>query len=398
MTNRALKVIPTTPRHITSHPNVQGLRHNPFMTSYRAVSIFEHDTELGNRFKDRSLVTSSGFEQLEKIAERVNRDEPILLNMGDSSTSGWNGEVINGNLTDLSCALFTYRTYSDLLEESFPGNVINAGVPGYTSHQGGKYLKILLCRLQQLGIKPDFITLYFGNNDSTYGIEDKCKIDLEQVSRFSDVLRVTPQDYRLNLQEMIRTIRELGAVPILIVPVVNYVHEPYIRSRKYKGESLNMFNSLTDRVLKSRLKKAHDLWSYGNYRAACELDIALPRISRAHLQALHKVASETETVIINVQDKIAINRPNEADNFFIDYCHPNEDTNRFIGDRIAAIVRSGEQGTLFEQLASQDHGSDESGLPIGTRAFFYLLRLGSNLLPSSLVRRDGDATNNIYPT
>jgi hypothetical protein len=60
------------------------------------------------------------------------------------------------------------------LKQSFPQEtfkVFNAGVPGYSSHQGYIYLKKELIRYN-----PDFVTINFGPNDHSAalnGLEDK---------------------------------------------------------------------------------------------------------------------------------------------------------------------------------------------------------------------------------
>lgn len=370
---------------------------NPFMMSYSAGSIFEKNKDLGFTFKNQAFVSKDRFESISDISERINREKPIVLNMGDSSTSGWNGELVHSGMPCLSEVLFTYKTYSDILSENLFGNVINAGIPSYSSHQGKKYLKQLIPKLAQYEIKPDFVTIYFGNNDSIYGVEDKSRFDDVKQSWRCEGVRVAQVDFASNLHEMVSEIRKIGAVPILIVPVVNYVHEPYIRSRKYSRESIALFESLSDASFKLRLQKAHDLWLKGDYRSACELDLALPRISENHRKVIFEIARKLCVVFIDVQDQISLSHPSDEDKYFIDYCHPNETVNKLIADRITDVVINGEQGVLFGQLAEDTYS--DSCMNLANRSFLFALKILSGIISpfSSSANKSDNPSDKIYP-
>src|SRR5215510_2469006 len=91
-------------------------------------------------------------------AEAQTSKKKIVLNIGDSSTSGWDSDVVAlnqrmekelGSDFDTNQALFplfNYKTYSDCLRDNVGDKfiVINAGIPTHTSLNG-------LRRLEELG-------------------------------------------------------------------------------------------------------------------------------------------------------------------------------------------------------------------------------------------------------
>ena len=160
--------------------------------------------------------------------------------IGNSCTFGW--EIPEGN------------TYPDLLkidlEKKYPGQkfeVINCGVPGYTSHQGLIELKEKI-----LNYHPDIITLSFGWNDiwgAGKGITDRQqKIQSRFVINMQNILarlktyrllkyalleitekkglesfdlenpayRVSKDEYRDNLSEIHRIAEENGIIPVYL--------------------------------------------------------------------------------------------------------------------------------------------------------------------------------------
>jgi lysophospholipase L1-like esterase len=97
-------------------------------------------------------INSNGFRGKEFIAGKPDSTIRICC-IGNSCTFGW--EIAEG------------KTYSDILrgqlKSRFPTQkfeVINCGVPGYTSHQG-----LTLLKEKILDFDPDIITLSFGWND-----------------------------------------------------------------------------------------------------------------------------------------------------------------------------------------------------------------------------------------
>lgn len=307
---------------------------NPLMIGYDN-KIFEGDEALGFRFPQGRLISSKGFILLEELIAGIRRGEPTFLNIGDSSTSGWDSNRTFKENEDPDAPFFSYKTYSDLLQEKLFSNVINAGVPGYTSYQGMIYLKILLKRLAKSSVKVDYVTIYFGNNDCTYNQhEDKVRLDAKIPSPSSRGERVTVEDFRRNINHMIETCRDYGAKPIIIIPPVHYDWEPGIRADKYREESLEVLQSLGNGQLAQELERARVLYEQSQFEPSCEADRVLPRLKSVYRKALLRVARTTKTDIIDVQRQIPLTDNSE---YFADYCHPLERTNQMIVDAIRKI-------------------------------------------------------------
>lgn len=313
-----------------------GFSDNPFMIGYDN-QIFEGDEDLGFRFPQGLVIDRDYFCSLDELVERIKRNTgyPTILNMGDSSTSGWNSErTFKGN-TNVHAPFFTYKTYADLTREQLFANVINAGVPGYTSLQGRKRIGVLLKTLAQQGITPDYTTMYFGNNDGTYNqYEDKVRIDYKPSSKGNGGERVSVVDFMNNMANMICTIREYGSRPILIMPLVRYVWEPGVRSRAHKDEFedalMHVVSPLQKKILQARI-----LYSQGQLKNAVECDVVLPRLKLRYRRALLQIARKNSVPVIDVQKKIM-----DDNTHFVDYCHPNERTNQIIVDEFKRIRHS----------------------------------------------------------
>ncbi|MFA6888342.1 MAG: GDSL-type esterase/lipase family protein [Candidatus Woesearchaeota archaeon] len=355
---------------------INGFSNNPFMIGYDN-KLFEGDNGLGFRFPEGKLITSTSFSTLDDIIVSIksrlgfpNLGYPIILNIGDSSTSGWNSNnVFRGNLNPL-VPFFSYKTYSQLMEEKLFASVINAGVPGYSSYQGKRFLEYLLRRIIPEGIILDYVTLYFGNNDGTYNqYEDKVRIDGKKSSYHSVGERVTTQDFEKNINDMIQLCREYDIKPIIIVPPVRYFWEPGIRSQVHRTESIEILEKLGDCQLANELQYARDLYQHRKYALACEIDRVLPRLKYRYRKALIHVAKVTKTDHIDVQNKISL----DAEDYFVDYCHPIEQTNQMIIDAFQKIrmVDLRYKSTLRQRLSaffssgSQGNGSPPSNIYAG---------------------------------
>ena len=320
---------------MTNKTKRNGFSENPFMIGYDN-KIFEGDETLGFRFPDGKLITSQSFAPFEEIVRGVRTGYPTFLNIGDSSTSGWDSNrTFKGN-QDPNAPFFSYKTYSTLLEEQLFANVFNAGVPGYTSHQGKKYLDLLLKKLSRSRVQVDYVTIYLGNNDCTYNQhEDRVRLDAKIFSESSRGERVTVEDYKRNIRSMIETCIDYGVKPILIVPAIHYDWEPGIRADKHREESLEVLRNLGNSQLAKELERARTLYETSKYEHSCETDRVLPRLKSRYRKALLKIAKQTRVVdLIDVQKQIPLTNNDE---YFADYCHPLEKTNQMIVDRIREI-------------------------------------------------------------
>jgi lysophospholipase L1-like esterase len=173
-----------------------------------------------------------------------------ILALGDSCTWGW--------------AVGDDATYPALLEQALDARrngyqVINAGFPGHTSHQG-----LLFLRERGLALRPDIVIIAFGFNDrfatGEIGAALARNRTLLPLLRLDDFLmewslfyrwaryrppgestfptstaRVTAEQYERNLTEMIRLVREQGSRPVLVSflqPRRGLAFGPYVQAER----------------------------------------------------------------------------------------------------------------------------------------------------------------------
>ncbi len=301
---------------------------NPFVIG-RDNAIFSPHDGLGFIVNNGDFVGRTKFINRSSAIEELKQGSgPIILNMGDSSTSGWHSDMLSRNRDNKPTdPYFHYKTYSDLMREVFD-RVINAGVSKYTSLQGMKYLALILRDFAKHNIYPDYVTLYFGNNDSVFSrIEDKTSIDGMLPTRNDTYQRILLEDYEHNLKEMIRLSRCYGAIPIIIIPPRRYDWAPALRSQKYKEERDVGIEQLKPAKLRAELEKSSQLFLDGELEEALEKDVFLPRIKRKYVETLKKTANRQHVDIIDVQKEVPFRQSEE---YFCDYCHPLEPTNELI--------------------------------------------------------------------
>ena len=125
------------------------------------AGIYQFDSRLFWRYRPNSeekdwgiKINSLGFRDYEFSAKKNNKFRIIVL--GDSITVGH--------------ALRLEETYCKQLEELLNKGevtkryeVINGGVPGYTSFQGARYFKIISKKFN-----PDLVIVYYGTNDGDF--------------------------------------------------------------------------------------------------------------------------------------------------------------------------------------------------------------------------------------
>lgn len=314
----------------TKSNKISPFSDNPIMIGYDN-RLFDFDYELGYVFPGNKLVDTNDFVSLdEKVAELKNRKGKFLvLNIGDSSTSGWNSNEVFKGCADPYAALFSYKTYSDFLKEKYDVDVINAGVPGHTSYQAKKYLGRILKKLSQNNIYVDYVTIYLGNNDCTYnGSEDKVRIDYKIPSKNEVLVRVSKDDFIENYKEAIKTIVAYGAQPIILLPASNYKWQPGLRSQKFPDELVQQYQKIHNSKIKKLFDEAERNYQFGDYKTAIEKDLLLPRIKNDYKKSLNDFAVGYYAPVINVQSYV------KNENDFIDYCHPDEHLNGAIAKAI----------------------------------------------------------------
>lgn len=356
--------------------------HNPIIAMQVSEGTFAYDPELGHRLApppwhtdnegERFFVGRTEMQTLNEVIETIDVTKPTILHLGDSSTSGWDSDLVTRNRfwKDVARESFTgvipffqYPTYADILAQHY--NSINAGVPGYTSFQGARYIKQLLNEFEEKGVGIDYVTIYFGNNESVWNgntqdkyvlpSSDNLKLIGAAKTFFAPIAiiqRVDVVDYKENIEEIIATCQTHGAQPILIQPVIPKYWHPGNRANGQEQEVWHaMYDNKGDKAIEE-LEKAIALYEEAvrmYLRAGTEeqkeaagelfvqaqnLDYMVPRIKPAYVNALHEVAAETRVPLVTVQDQIPI----DDRRYFVDYCHPIEATNKLITHGIEEAI------------------------------------------------------------
>jgi lysophospholipase L1-like esterase len=205
-----------------------------------------------------------------------------VIVMGDSSAFGWGVAEPE---------TFSRRLESRLREHA-PGKkyeVLNAGVPGYSSYQGLLYLRRDLVHFQ-----PDVVLTYFGLNDLTgamYYMDKEQRgfhtlprpsalsfirnlrlwhlmVDLVEKTRrrdrftayftSRDLLRVTPEDYRANLRAMRAVADERGFRVFFITPVWKSPEGVFFDRPFWFQEPLRLTDGLSPVIDMYRVIKGHE--------------------------------------------------------------------------------------------------------------------------------------------
>lgn len=162
-----------------------------------------------------------------EIVAGLRDSRPKIVFMGDSCTA-W------GNYS---------RLFESIINQAHAGNnfsFVNAGVGGWTSHQGLEQLKRDI-----VPMRPEIITIYYGWNDHwlSFGVADKdigaFNADRSLALNFDDLRlvqlfsyfaiklygksadagrprRVSEEDFKANIRAMVQTAREHGIVPVLL--------------------------------------------------------------------------------------------------------------------------------------------------------------------------------------
>jgi len=171
----------------------------------------------------------------EELARTKGPNEYRIFALGDSNTLGWEDRQEGG-------ATIPGAHWPRYLGEILPRGqrkytVINAGVWGYTSFQGRRRLE------QILEFQPDMVLVSFGGNDAhrvavsdadyirmrpvslllkthmgqlAWATWDRWTVNPESLSDENLVFRVSPEEYRDNLQAMLQACRQHGIHCVLL--------------------------------------------------------------------------------------------------------------------------------------------------------------------------------------
>lgn len=361
--------------------NPKKIFKNPIIEEQSRIgeAAFVFDSYLGHKMPngqdfvgDRDFLTKE--QVIKEIKEQKNK---VVINLGDSSTSGWDSDVVTQNRKRFKKKLplippfFQYKTYSDYLKE-FIGDdfiVLNAGVPAYTSLQGARRLNLLIERFKKEKIKIDYLTIYYGNNDSVWNLNkeekdwlelarNKKQNKLKNLSKNKNeiITRVSIEDYKKNIGEIIDNCRQNKIIPIIIKPLTPIYWKPGTR---VKNEELpRKIGSAGAYLVYKLLDEALNLWSeaikqkYSDFKKIIleeirEKDFIVPRIKKRYLEKLSEIAKSKNVAFVDVE----LDRTKDDIRYFIDYCHPIGDANKFIAEGIAKEIEQFEKGVKKDSVS-----------------------------------------------
>ncbi len=381
------------------HKNSPFFSHNPVMRAQTEL-LFTPDKRFGHAVRGRNndFIGEHDFITFdEMVAQIKHTKKKVVLNIGDSSTSGWDGDVITrnreifnklkesvGNYDKLSVKkqlnlvatlddkieqpFFRYKTYSDYIRNRIGDEfiIINAGVPAHTSTEGKLRFYYVTKQFIKKGINIDYVTIYYGNNDCAWSgnHEDKIWVGVSlwrgiiqnlfyKPMRGTVITRCSEIDYAQNLREIIAFSKKNNISPILIIPPLPYYWKP---GKRVETEELQapIFGYKKKFIAGGEevyliIQEALRSWKKGNstnnlelkkqyFESALENDYLTPRIKRRYVLKLMQVAYETNTHLVQVDIPRDKDDGFKGEKYFSDYCHPIGRTNHKITNKIVAII------------------------------------------------------------
>jgi len=361
------------------------------------VPINKEDSQLFWRLKPlvhykEIDINSKGFRGKEFSTKKGSGAYRIIA-LGDSSTLG--------------VGVPNSETYCVILESFLnqPKNssreyeVINAGVAGYSSLQGLRYLKNEITNY-----RPDLITIYFGLNDYLYarGQNDRDRpqlapwiIKTDHIMSYSQFYRllkgmvsrlISPErkyppdrrvdfpDFKKNLIAMIAAAREGGAkvlllnvplrpgIPLVVNPVplrkegkdgarLEWLRPAYIGKSNYfiKTEFEGPRSELEEIVekypqwamahylLAKRYEKIGEIEkARAEYQKAREMDLDRDVVANYN-KVIEEVASELKVPLV---DLVGVFAAKESEDLFLDERHPSALGHKFIAEGIFSTLKS----------------------------------------------------------
>ncbi len=322
----------------------------------------------------QDFLEADGFSSYAATVERIRSSgKPVILSVGESSTSGWDTTVTPENrsrkaqgLAPIS-AFFRYRNYTDMVREKIGDRfeVVNAGIPGHTVLSGIRRLQLLSNAFRKDGIRFDYVLIHFGNNDCLWenNFQDRYHLyahprssgrleywrrKLHPVRKDGIVLRTAASDFGRYFRKLISMTRKLGAPAIIVQPEIPLYWKPGTRYVEFDYDAMALQPGGREAI--ASMYRAREIWEaaisqpysaakVAQLTAAAELDFIVPRIKQGHLAELQKAATSTGTPLVQTP----IPRDEDEKNYFVDYCHPREIINERIATQIVGHIDAFEQ-------------------------------------------------------
>ena len=352
-----------------SQDNQQAVHLVPEGTSFRYHGYLFRVLQEGQDF-----VEEDGFSNYADTVAAVRASgKPVILSIGESSTTGWDTTVTPENrrrkaqgLAPVS-AFFRYKNYTDRVRDRVGDRfaVINAGIPGHTVLSGIRRFRFLAKKFREDGLHIAYVMFHFGNNDCLWerNLYDRYHLHLHPrsphwferlrrrihpVQTKGMVVRTTPQDFARYYRQMIMQAQAIDAPAFIVQPEIPLYWKPGHRYVEYDFAELRQQPGGAEAL--AELDKARALWSsvidapyseekIATLQEAAEHDFIVPRIKQSHLRELQQLAQETGTPLIQTP----VPRDEDEKKYFVDFCHPRDIINEQIADTVAELIRQHER-------------------------------------------------------
>ncbi|MDP6150719.1 MAG: SGNH/GDSL hydrolase family protein [Gammaproteobacteria bacterium] len=344
---------------------------------------FSDDPYIGRLLKPgQDFIGADGFVSLQEAVDEIrSSSKRVILNVGDSSTSGWDTRVTvenqerRKNEQPLLSAFFRYANYSDMLRDRVGGDfiVLNAGIPGHTSVNTERRLRGLLDTLGKQAIQVDYVSIYAGNNDCQWegNREDKTRlrtsplipifIDRLRLKFFKPDtkhirLRTNQRDFSRNLKRMLEACRRHSVAPVVILPETPLYWEP---GKRFVADLFPVDEKIPGGAMViAALKRATERWAavldqpwsedkHKALESARELDFVIPRIKKQYRQLVENIARSLEVPLV----RTCIPREQDDGAYFVDYCHPIGRANEAIAGKLVEAIEDYESGRVSKVVA-----------------------------------------------
>lgn len=373
-------------------PMLEEYREIHFGNDSNSPALFQTDPRL--RWKLRAntrliflnevvRINRDGFRGPELTGSSFN-----VLCVGDSAPFGWRVSDEDSFPAQLENVLRTNRPVDHW-------QVLNAGVPGYSSLQVRLQAERLLPRW-----RPEVVVICVGNHDAAPAPQSDRAMDvsLQRGERFKTFLahsrfltwisergrpdqspstnavanagpRVGLDEFAENLRETIRLARQHGARVVLVSPPVNLYLPPFVAQPLPDDESrqawcLDVARQLEDgenaaataeieRVLKSDPRDLYALWMKGCalthtnrfaegralFEEALELHPYPGSCQRSYRHRLPRIASEENVDYLDSNEVLlkSVNDESPVD-LYNDSCAANAEGNRLIAESLAKVI------------------------------------------------------------
>lgn len=271
-------------------------------------------------------VNALGFRGEAFDRQRRSEDPPRIICLGDSCTFGW---FVDDAHT------YPVLLQKRLAEGGFKAQVINAGVPGYSSWQARVW-----CEEELFSLRPDVLVLYVGWNDlfEADPVADSQKSP--RAKKWAFLMRKS--QFLTLLRHSLTRLKDMRAGPSAPGDRRYTNFDP--RFYRYQMEwILQASETRGIRVMLLTLPTSHppssDVIASGGAEAKRHM------LYRTYNQSIHRLGERRGTVLVDLAKRM-----NGRLDLFSDFCHPSPAGNEVIAGAIAdAMTRDSAIASVLRQ-------------------------------------------------